>query len=165
MFLVITGISGSGKTTIGKELAKYLNLNFLDLDSFYLIDKPLITLSNGMKVKNWDCLESLDIEAVKLAVKEKALQGLVFVGFAICDELLPIKPDYHIHLSTGKTKEEIINKCIDSRKKSKPFKDNRDELVVKEIVYPFYCDIIKKMTINYTINERPSVPEILNLLK
>lgn len=162
MFLVISGISGSGKSTIGQKLAESLNLTYLDLDSFYLPQKPVVTLSNGSQVKNWDTLEALDIETFKMTVREKVPQGLILVGFAITDEILEIKPNLHIHLSTGRNKEDIIKRCIASRRQSKGFKDDDfeplrngkiriDEIMVREIVYPFYLDTVSKSTIDYTV--------------
>ena len=34
MKIVLVGYMGSGKTTVGKLLAKDLNLNFIDLDTY-----------------------------------------------------------------------------------------------------------------------------------
>ena len=35
MIYIITGVSGSGKTTVGQLLAKHLNLSFYDADDFH----------------------------------------------------------------------------------------------------------------------------------
>ena len=154
MFLVISGISSSGKTTVGKRLSEQLNCKFIDIDSFYLPNKPIVTLSNGSKVKNWDCLEALDIEALKIVIMNNYRQGLVLVGFAIRDDILPIKPTYHIHLSIGTTRDVIIKRCISGRKQSKGFtgdKEEVDRLIVEEMVYPFYIETLSKSTIDYFI--------------
>ena len=171
MFLVISGISGSGKSTIGLQLARTLNLTYVDLDSFYLPQKPYVTLSNNAKVKNWDCLESLNIEAVKLTIKEKAPNGLLLVGFTLRDDIFnEFKPLCHIHLSTGRTKDQIIERCIASRQQSKTFSTSSalvDELMVKEVVYPFYTETITKSTITHIVEvfehdgQRRSVNDII----
>jgi gluconokinase len=44
IFVIVMGVSGSGKTTIGKALAKALDVPFLDADTFH-------TLSNINKMK------------------------------------------------------------------------------------------------------------------
>jgi len=36
MVFIVMGVSGSGKTTIGKMLAKSLNWQFTDADNFHL---------------------------------------------------------------------------------------------------------------------------------
>ncbi len=151
MFIAISGISSSGKTTVGKELASRLNLKFLDLDSFYYSRKPMVTLSNGKKVKNWDCMESLDINAFKAAILEYAPLGLVVVGFALRDDIFPIKPKYHIHLNIGDTVDDICQRCVDCRQQYKKLNLETDKMVVKELVYPFYVETLKKSKITFNI--------------
>lgn len=166
MFLAISGISGSGKSTIGLQLSKDLGLKYIDIDSFYISNKPYITLSNNVTVKNWDCLEALDITNLKLKIKEEASKGLILVGFTLRDDLFDeVKPHCHIHLSSGKTKDEIIQRCIKSRQQSKSL--NLDELNVREVVYPFYMETCTKSTINHIIevyhnNERKSIKDIIS---
>ena len=43
MKIVLVGYMGSGKTTVGKELSKYLGFRFLDLDAY-------IEEKTGMKI-------------------------------------------------------------------------------------------------------------------
>jgi len=170
MFIAISGISSSGKSFIGQKLAKELELSYIDLDYFYLNSKPFITLSNGITVKNWDCDEALDIKKLKTFVTEKHSDGLLLVGFNLTDDLLPVKPNFHIHLSIGDTEEEIIKRCIISRNLSKNFSKKsaeNDKLVVKELVYPFYLETLKRSSIDFTIkvfdnNERRDAIYIMN---
>ncbi|BAO74265.1 shikimate kinase [Winogradskyella sp. PG-2] len=50
MIVVLMGYMGSGKSTIGKELATVLNYDFLDLDD-YISDKENASISNLFKTK------------------------------------------------------------------------------------------------------------------
>jgi len=50
MIVVLMGYMGSGKSTIGKELATVLNFNFLDLDD-YISDKENAAISEIFKTK------------------------------------------------------------------------------------------------------------------
>ncbi|MEE9407433.1 MAG: shikimate kinase [Polaribacter sp.] len=50
MKIVLLGYMASGKSTIGKKLAKKLYLNFIDLDN-YIEDKEKMTISTIFKVK------------------------------------------------------------------------------------------------------------------
>ncbi len=50
MIVVLMGYMGSGKSTIGKELATVLNYSFLDLDD-YIIDKEKASISDIFKGK------------------------------------------------------------------------------------------------------------------
>jgi len=151
MFVCISGISSSGKTTIGKLVAEKLGYVFVDLDLFYLPRGPNVILSNGIVKKNWDCLETLDFELLNSILENNLYigRGVILVGFTLQDDLLYRAPDVHIHLSMGNTESEIIERCILSRKRTKKVKD--DELMVREVVYPFYVETLSKSTITYTI--------------
>jgi len=48
MIVVLMGYMGSGKSTIGRELAIVLNYNFLDLDD-YIVSKEKVSISNLFK--------------------------------------------------------------------------------------------------------------------
>ncbi|WP_296386838.1 shikimate kinase, partial [Winogradskyella sp.] len=50
MIVVLMGYMGSGKSTIGRELATVLNYSFLDLDD-YIVDKEKASVSNIFKTK------------------------------------------------------------------------------------------------------------------
>jgi shikimate kinase len=50
MIVILMGYMGSGKSTIGKELATMLNYSFIDLDD-YIIDKEKASVSHIFKTK------------------------------------------------------------------------------------------------------------------
>ncbi|NRD22403.1 shikimate kinase [Winogradskyella litoriviva] len=50
MIIILLGYMGSGKSTLGKELATVLNYNFLDLDD-YISEKENSSISNLFKTK------------------------------------------------------------------------------------------------------------------
>ena len=50
MKIVLLGYMGSGKSTIGKQLAKQLFIPFIDLDD-YIIDKEKMSISDIFKIK------------------------------------------------------------------------------------------------------------------
>lgn len=171
MLLAISGISGSGKSTLGKILASRLGWEYLDQDSFYRKEKPSITLSNGAQVKNWDCLEALDLDKMNESIQEILLRGnLVLTGFALRDDVLSVKPTYHIHLNTGSSPREIQERCIQARRKSKGVNEI-DRLMVSEVVYPFYVETLKKSKFTREIavygenGERKSVEEVFSICK
>lgn len=104
-------------------------INFIKLDWYFLEQKPIVTLSNGVKVKNYDCYEALDLEKIHAM----DTYNVILVGFVLTDRVLPKKPDYHFHLNTGNV--EAISRCIVNRLHKKL---KHDELVVSELVVPFY---------------------------
>lgn len=167
--ILISGISGSGKTTIGKELSKRLGYPLLDQDSFFKISKPKVELSNGEIVSNWDSEESLDIDNFKKKIEEYLLAGnLIVTGFALRDNWLPnYQTKIHFHLNLG---DNLEQKCIEGRRGNKPLTDKllcRDPLIVRELVIPFYLEGLKLITVDHQIsvyqgNERISLQIIMD---
>ena len=165
VLIFISGISGVGKSTISKELAKELNFIHVNQDNYYLKDKPFVTLSNGLKAKNWDTEQAVNFDKLNSDLEMYIKQGkkTIVEGFCLRDDLINVKPNIHIHLSyipivTGdelieifnQYKEVIVSRIIKSRAQAKPGIKN-DEIVVKELVWPFYMETLNKSKINYII--------------
>ena len=164
--IFISGISGVGKSTISKELANKLNFVHINQDNYYLKDKPIVTLSNGLKVKNWDSVAALDFEKLNNDIYDYLSEGrnILLEGFCLRDDLIKVVPNIHIHLSYipvppnvnlvdtyTANKDVIIPRIIRSRAQAKPGIKN-DEIVVNELVWPFYMNTLENSTIDYVIN-------------
>lgn len=148
----ISGISGSGKTTLGKQLVTiFPEMKHIDQDQYYLKKKPQVTLSDGKKAFNWDCLEALDPAFKEIIRKELTKSPVLLTGFALCREVLPVVPKVHIHLVTANNPKDLELRCRESRKK-KVFNPNRDALVVRELVIPFYRKIVRNSDITDLLN-------------
>lgn len=166
MRVLISGISASGKTTLGKALAERLGFVFVDGDSFYLKKKPKVLLSNGEIVSNWDCVEAIDWDALNAEIASH--DDVIFVFFAPMMEKFLVDIDFHIRLNMGET---IENKCIEWRSKTKPFSDKerlRDKLMVKEVVIPFW-EQFSNQYVDYVLDvfcedERRPAEELLDEL-
>lgn len=164
--LIISGISGSGKTYLGAHYAAINKWYHIDQDSYYLANKPTVILSNGKRTSNWDCDEAINWSVLQEAIQTAlTTQSVVLTGFAPFHDYLGIaelkKRDVlvtHIHLVTSDNKDEVINNAISFRRQSKhwtPEKEQLDELVVKEVVYPFYIAGREKYKIDLLINVNP----------
>ena len=150
---VISGISGSGKTTLGVELLKsFPECVHIDQDSFYLRLKPKIKLSNNVTVSNWDCLEALDPSFPDYLADVLKVTPVILTGFALCLQVLPVVPKVHIHLVTSDTPERLEARCLNARASAKTVNTDRDVLVVKELVIPFYHQIVNDSDITHRIN-------------
>ena len=88
--LVLTGMMGSGKSTIGKSLSQTLNLQFADVDT--IIESNLsLTISEIFKVKGEDFFRKLELE-----------ESLRLIG----------KRDYVISLGGGAFMNKELRKLI-----------------------------------------------------
>ncbi|NLY70851.1 MAG: AAA family ATPase, partial [Clostridiales bacterium] len=70
--IVLIGLPGSGKTTLGKELANKLTLKFIDVDSVIesMSGKKIEDIFNSVGEK-W--FRELETEAVKMVANEQAM--------------------------------------------------------------------------------------------
>ncbi len=149
--IALHGISGSGKTTVGRALAELLGCPYIDQDSFYLREKPLVRLSDGSEVRNWDTMEAIDETRLRDTLSKAERSGrdqdcaYICGGFA----LRGLSFDTNVLLQTGDTQEQIIARCIAARQQSKGFsgpKAQRDSRMVREVVYPYYCETVSLLT-------------------
>lgn len=167
--IAISGISGAGKTTIGKLLAKRLNGIYIDQDTFFKKDKPKVKLSDGSVTSNWDCLDAIDISAFNNKIKEELANNKIIIvgGFALWNEMFDndTKPNIHFHIRIPR---EL---SLETRLKVKNFtQENRlkQKLIFDELVYPFYQETLKHSEINYFIEgldmngNRKSIDDMIN---
>lgn len=150
--IAISGISGAGKSTIGKLLADRINAVFIDQDWFFKSDIENVILSNGSSVKNYDSDQSIDIEKFNTAISEhkKNNHTIIISGFALRDYFFceENKPNVHFHI--------IIPTLLSftSRLTTKPFSEKRkidEAFLFYEYVYPYYEETITKSNVDYII--------------
>lgn len=82
MIYIVCGVSGSGKTTIGKKFAEIVNCFFFDADDFHPqenIDK----MKNQIPLEDEDRAEWLEILSNKLADWEKEYDNVVLACSAL----------------------------------------------------------------------------------
>lgn len=162
--IALIGISGTGKTTLGKQLAEKLNYTYVDLDDFYRKEKPKIRLSTGEIVRNWDTLKALDLEKFREHLRSTS-GGIIVGGFALKDSVFEKSPRMTILLaplsdketqkdlsafSESEIQEEVIQRTIKARQQAKGV-SSRDELMVREVVYPYFLRMLKKVKIDHIL--------------
>jgi uridine kinase len=146
--IAISGISGTGKTTLGKAFVKkYDGWILIDQDFFYLKEKPLVLLSSGETVKNWDCLNSIDWDKLNEDVNKALVKNNVLLtGFALWMSKLKFPIKFNVLLKC----DDFIDECIISRRITKKLGNNekisKDVLIVKELVAPFYLKTLAEIT-------------------
>lgn len=58
-FIIVMGVSGCGKSSVGKSLAEYLNWNFYDADDFHPPEN-VAKMTNGIPLTDFDRAPWLD---------------------------------------------------------------------------------------------------------
>ena len=72
MFLILMGVSGSGKTTVGKALAERLSLPFYEGDDFHP-ERNIQKMSDGKPLNDGDRKEWLD--ALEALIRSRLSEG------------------------------------------------------------------------------------------
>ncbi|MBU2928351.1 shikimate kinase [Winogradskyella psychrotolerans] len=83
MIIVLIGYMGSGKSTIGKELATILNCRFLDLDD-YISDKEMTSIPNLFKSKGEIYFRKKETEYLKELINTSENLVLALGGGTPC---------------------------------------------------------------------------------
>jgi len=96
MVIIMMGVSGSGKTTVGKLLASALHVPFLDADDFHSAEN-VETMRTGIPLNDHDRESWLHTVAGKITEFEKKGGGVI-----ACSAL---KKKYRSVLSSGSKKD------------------------------------------------------------
>lgn len=78
MIIFLIGMPGSGKSSVGKELAKLTGYNLLDLDAF-IVQKEKISIPQIFKTKGEDYFRKAESSALKEII-EKSKDTIIAVG-------------------------------------------------------------------------------------
>lgn len=82
MIYIVCGVSGSGKTTIGKKIAEIVNCFFFDADDFHP-QENINKMKNQTPLEDEDRAEWLEILSHKLADWEKEYDNVVLACSAL----------------------------------------------------------------------------------
>jgi cytidylate kinase len=156
--ILISGFSGSGKTVIGKSLAKDLKIEFLNLNDFYKEDYNNTIKVGNLDIVTWDSPDAIDWDKFNIKVNDKINKGIIISGFAFPVSKLLFKVDFHIHLKISKddlikNRADFISEREDS--KLKEFKDLTPEIekrILNASSFPTYLELIKQSKFTKTIN-------------
>ena len=144
--IVLLGMMGSGKSTIGYLLSKYLKLKFVDID--YLIEKETgLTINNIFQRKGEDYFRNLEekitLKMLKNSKKIIALGGGGFLNNNIRKEII----NNHFSVWLDWKHSTIIKRILKSKKR--PIAFNSTESDLKKLITE-RSDIYSKA--NFKIN-------------
>jgi hypothetical protein len=167
--VVLSGLSGSGKTTVGSMFCAETGWIFIDGDWFFRDEKPKVMLTSGEIVSNWDSPEAVNWKDLNESVKQSLTKNNVILAFfmPLMDRLtFPIHK--HVMLSMGR---DELNLCIGARIRSKNIvteeRAAKDDRVVRELVYPMYkaLPVPKDIVVVIVDGKRRSKENILLVLR
>ena len=128
--LVLTGMMGVGKSTIGKRVASKLSFNFIDIDQI-IEQKEGCSINLIFKKKGENYFRKLENDITLSQLKKNksviALGGGAFLNRNIRRETKKICLSFWLDLST----DEIINRLKKSKKRPLLFKKNLVETINK----------------------------------
>jgi gluconokinase len=111
MRIVVAGVSGSGKTTIGTALAERLGAPFLDADSFHSPEN-VAKMHAGIPLTDADRAGWLDTLGAELAKREAVVLACSALKLAYRDHLRELAGEIHFVLLTADP-EEIRRRMVD----------------------------------------------------
>ena len=128
--LVLTGMMGVGKSTIGKRVASKLSFNFIDIDKL-IEQKEGCSINLIFKKKGENYFRKLENDITLLQLKKSksviALGGGAFLNRNIRRETKRMCFSFWLDLST----DEVINRLRKSKKRPLLFKKNLVETINK----------------------------------
>ena len=128
--LVLTGMMGVGKSTIGKMLAKKLNLKFVDVDRI-IEKKEKNSIKEIFRVKNEDYFRKIEKKTTLDILKKNnlviALGGGAFIEKTIRKEIKNTSISFWLDLSIN----YLLPRLRDVRKRPLLNQDNFEETINK----------------------------------
>jgi len=158
--IYISGISGSGKTTVAQKLDLIIdNSIVIDQDSYFARNKPLVKLSSGETVINYDSEEAIRWDHFNEAIAINLQSyNVIVTGFALRSHKMRLTPNVHFLLINdvlveGKHNiDSLIKTCYTERQNNKRFYGMESEkFVVPELVVPFYFQTLSCLSGSVTI--------------
>ncbi len=154
--IVLTGFMASGKTTVGKEIAKKLNMIFYDTDKI-IEEQEGKTVSEIFEEKGEKYFRELEN---KVAIALKNTENSVIAtggGFVINPQNIELMRQNGVIVNL-KTNPEIITNRIESNKDTRPLMQTSsvDEVIERFNLRKIYYnnnDICIKLTMEMSIDE------------
>lgn len=159
LIILISGLSGSGRTELAKNIADTFKINIINQkDYYYKSHNETTTLPNNKTVVNWDSDKAYDWDKFNNDINNIKSKGVVVVGISFNKDLITFKPDYHFHLVISKQKLfEDREKLVEKNKEKCPkeyeeYKDGTAKLIFNQLTYPYYKQTTENSIINKFLN-------------
>uniref|UniRef100_A0A6C0EC07 Phosphoribulokinase/uridine kinase domain-containing protein n=1 Tax=viral metagenome TaxID=1070528 RepID=A0A6C0EC07_9ZZZZ len=158
LVVLVSGLSGSGKTEIARNIERDFKLKFINLNDYYKKDYGKIVEINDQKIIDWDSADAIDWVKFNDDISQYKKDGLVACGFIFPTEFLKFDTDIHFHVKIGKTnllekRHQYLEKKKDEEKVLYELKENDIELLIlNKITLPHYYHYLERSKIMKFLN-------------
>ena len=111
--VVVMGVAGSGKSTLGAAIAKTLNCTFIDADDLHPAEN-IAHMSNGKPLTDDMRWPWLDVCGAAMAEQDMVILGCSALKLSYRDRLRTFVPD--LRLVYSQVPEHVIRKRFEERK-------------------------------------------------
>jgi cytidylate kinase len=148
LIILVSGLSGSGKSELGKYICRDFKLHCIDMRKFYKKNADeKIKLPNGKYIINYDTDNVVNWDDLNTDINKYKKDGVVIFGNMFPTDKLQFKTDFHIHLKIAKQElKQRIHAYIEKHPEKK-FDEETENLRFNMHTYPYYLETIKRMKI------------------
>ena len=138
--IFLWGMPGSGKTTIGKQLAKQLNCDFIDLDD-YIIEKENNTISQIFQQQGESHFRNLETISLENIIKTNINSQIIIAtgGGTPCfneNALLMLNSGFCIFLNIDL--DILTTRIINDIENKRPLFTNKTNLEIRDFIFNLY---------------------------
>jgi energy-coupling factor transporter ATP-binding protein EcfA2 len=152
--ILISGLSGSGKSSIANKMNKLFNIDILNLDSYCIENNDRkFQLTDSISITDWEHIDSYNWENFNKDLIKYKKKGVIAYGPYFPTNKINIEADYHLNVRITKQKlEENRHNFI----KENPFKCKElteylntpiEHLIINKMSYPYYLNYTKESTV------------------
>lgn len=152
MVILISGMSGSGITHLGKNISKDLNLSLISYRDYFKEDyDKKIKLPNDTEIINWDSDDIIDWDNFIQAIKGKSHSGVVAYSQSFpTSKLDELVVDFHINIKLSK--QNLLSRRKKYAEKHDEEFGSQETMILNNYTYPYYLQSVSNSKITKFIN-------------
>lgn len=151
LILFISGMSGCGKTQIGKFISRDFKIKLIDQDDYYIKSHDVKTKLGDKEVINWYTDDAIDWDKFNKDIEKAKTSGVIVIGNTLPDDRMALKPDLHIQLSMSK-QECVRRRLLFLEHDKQDINEEFEKLKINKLAYPYYLETVNRSKINKFVN-------------
>jgi hypothetical protein len=166
LIILISGLSGSNRTILAKEIERDFKLKLINLENYCRKENVKeFEINSDIKVMDWENIDVYDWDKFNEDVNSQKKKGIIVYGDYFPTFKLNFEPNFHIHIKISKDKlienrKEFIEKNPEKCAEMLEFvKNGKLELIINKITYPYYLEYRDKSNIGKFVNSDKNTPD------